>query len=235
MTRCYWVLVGLAAILFGLPACEPRKEDESVSPLSDGRGEPEYYIAVVFDVSGSYVERVKGNSPKAYEFFLKLTSRYANDRGDSEDCILISQISQSETALLWEGTPRRLRRDFHSPEAFRDFLLSRSNPQGSRVYANIARTIERLLENPAVQSGRARSAVFVLSDMDDNASDGVSQKARLLDALRRYGKLKHAAVGLYWVSQNKTSAWKDTIRECGIKHFVVEPDQISDPALPTFD
>lgn len=229
-------LVGLILIaILALPGCEKRREEQRGLLLEGDRAEPEYVIALVLDCSGSYLDRFKGASPRAYQFFLKLTTRYASERGDSDDLILISQISQAETVLLWEGTPRRLRKDFGSPEAFRDFLLSRTNPSGSRVYAGITRTIERLLEIPAVQEGRARSAIFVLSDMDD--TDGPEQKGRLLDALRRYVRLKSSAVGLYWVNQNSTAEWSAHLKDSGLPptRFVCLPEHVSEPQIPRFD
>ena len=58
-------------------------------------------------------------SVRTYKFFLKLTTAYANDRAESGDRILISQISQTETALR-EATEysnstkfRSLLRDLH--------------------------------------------------------------------------------------------------------------------------
>ncbi len=225
------VLAGLSA----LPSCE-RRQEEDRSPVHGDQGEPGYVVAVILDVSGSYLERIKGKNPVAYKFFLKLTTSYAADRAASSDRILISQISQKEVALLWEGTPARLRRDFPGPEAFRDFVLARSDPNGSRVYSGIAAAVERVLHYPGVQAGRTRSAIFILSDMEDNDPAGPAQKQRLLDGLRRYAKVRHGCVGLYWVNQKDlVDEWARHLADAGVRRFVVEPDYVVDPPLPTFD
>ena len=238
MTKSIATVSFLAAVLaglFALPSCEQRREDDR-SPVQGDQGDPEYVVAVVLDVSGSYLERIKGKNPLAYKFFLRLATNYAADRAASADRILIAQISRKEPAILWEGWPKRLRSDFSGPDSFRDFVLARSDANGSLVYAGIAATIERVLEYPGVQAGRTRSAIFVLSDMEDNDPDGPAQKARLLEGLRRYAKVRHGCVGFYWVQQQRLVAeWTGHLTDAGVRRFNVSPDYDADPAVPTFD
>src|SRR5438876_3144945 len=100
--------------------------------------------------------------------------------------MILSQISAKQNALLWDGKPRSFARDFPTPQAFREFLQKRSDPNGSRVYSALADSIEYLLlqheNNP-----KLKSAVLVFSDMEDNGPEANS-KERLIDALKAYGK-----------------------------------------------
>ena len=214
------------AILSTQSGCEPRHEDY-VSPLVEQ--ESEYALAILLDLSGSYADLMTKDGA-AYRFALRVVDKYLR-RMDSGDRLIITQLSANQKALLWDGSPIALRRTFSTANAFRDFVLSNSDPSGSRLHDGIADTLDYLLAYPAIASGKTRSAVFVLSDLLDTAPDPEKSKERLLKSFAAYG---HAggAVGLYWVDQSLVLEWRRQLNDVGVQHFVVESRIVADPPLP---
>lgn len=223
--RC---LIVLLVCLSGL-ACEARRQRE-VSPLPTAHRE--YLVAVVLDLSGSY-QRLMLDEGKAWHFFNAVINRFFQDRAGSDDRIVIAQISATPKALLWEGTPMNLRRDFPNAAAFKDYLSKHSHPAGSRVHDSIADMVEYVNDYPGVKEGKTRTAVFVLSDMDNNIG-GEESKKRLLSSLDTYAK-RNGTVGMYWVEGRLLGEWKRHLQTCGFKSSVVESDIVSQPTLPSFD
>lgn len=182
-------------------------------------------------MSGSYAHLMTQDG-KAYRFTLRVADKYLR-RMDPNDRLIITQLSATEKALQWDGSPIALRRSFPTANAFRDFLLSKSDPAGSRVHDGIADTLDYLLANPRIASGKTRSAVFVLSDFLDNAPDSEKSKERLLKSLAGYGRAG-GVVGFYWVDQSLVLEWRRQLNDAGVQHFVVESEIVADPPLPNF-
>ena len=120
----------LLSVVIFLTGCEKRRESSQAIFNSDQ--DVEYVLSVIVDLSGSF-EDLMAEKGKAYEFLLHVVDRYFRDRIGSQDKLMISQISANERSLLWEGTPLQLRREFPTPEAFRNLLRSKADPVGSRV------------------------------------------------------------------------------------------------------
>jgi hypothetical protein len=171
---------------------------------------------------------------KAHRFLLLLVERFFRDRIGSNDKIVIAQVSGAEKSLLWDGSPRALRQEFPNAEAFRDFLLAGSNPAGSRVHDGIADTVDYIMDYPGVANGQTKSALFVMSDMDDNFPEAEASKARLLRSLAVYSS-RGGVVGFYWVNQTLVSVWRKGLAEAGFGRAVVESEIAAEPLIPTFD
>ena len=222
-----WFIVAVVVVLAG---CQPRIEEPvAVVPAQ----ECDYLLAVVVDMSGSYAAQMTSDG-RAYKFLMHLVERFFRDRIGSNDRIIIAQVSGTEKALLWDGSPRALRQEFASAKAFADFLQSRSNPAGSRIHDGIAETLEYVMDFPSVASGKTKSAMFVLSDMDDNFPDSDSSKARLVQALSEYAKTG-GVVGFYWVDHALVSGWRQSLKAAGLNTSVVESEISAQPPIPTFD
>lgn len=228
MMRKYTVPALVVCLLAG---CERVAQEESRSPI--GMREAEYLVAVVPDLSGSFRHLMAEGDGKAYRFLMAVIDRYFRDRLGSNDRLIVSQISATQNTLLWDGQPKQLRSHFKGAEAFNEFLLKNSHPAGSRCHQGLADTLEYVLSCPGVTEGRTRSAVFVLSDMEDNAPDSAEQKARAKRLLADFGKAG-GVVGLYWVG-SPVSEWRQILKDAGIKNFVVESAIVAEPDLPRFD
>ena len=59
-----------------------------------------------------------------------------------------------------------MHKQFGTAKAFRDYLMQRADPAGSRVHDAVADTVNYVADYPGVAEGRTKSAVVVLSDMD---------------------------------------------------------------------
>jgi hypothetical protein len=197
--------------------------------------EPDYILAVVIDLSGSFRDKLTGDGEPAWRFLLRLTDRFRNEQaGAGSRCrVVISQISGRDRAVLWEGSPDALRKRFNA-NSFRDFLLARSDASSSRVHDSIADTVDRIAAEPAVARGKARSVVVVLSDLIDNWPDGEASRRRMLASLSAYGRVGGSA-GFYWVDDALTAGWQRDLAGCGLRDWVVVSDVRADPPLPNFD
>lgn len=215
----------LFALLLLVAGCEPAGQSP---PSTFASSEAEYKIAIVVDVTSSFDDM----ADKAYQFTLAVIERYMRDRLGSNDKIIIARISANERPLLWEGTSRALQEQF-TPENFRSLLLNGRDPNGSPVHLATCNTVEYLMDDPQIASGTARSALFILSDMEDNFPKTDEMKERILTDLRDYGKLG-GRVGIYYCAQEKQRQWKTALSQAGIPDFRVECGIVSKPDLPNF-
>ena len=173
---------------------------------------------------------------KAWSFVCQVIGKYFQDRIGHNDKLILAQMSASDRSLLWSGTPLQLRQEFSSGSAFRDWLVSKSDPNGSRVHEGIVQSVEYTLANPSVASGKAKSAVFILSDLIDNSPGGESERERAVNVLAQVGK-SGGVIGLYYVDPRLCSTWDRLLREAGIpeEKLHIEADIVGHPVLPTFD
>ena len=222
-----WYCLMLALLVVG---CAKRQE-RTASAFEER--DCEYVLAVVIDLSGSFAE-LMADDGKAHDFLLYVLDRYFRDRIGSNDRVLIAQISANGQTLLWEGTPTQLRREFPTPDRFRDFLLAKASPGGSLVHEALADTLEYVMADPSVAAGLAKPAIFVLSDMLDNGHKSPQLKNRVLTDLAKYGQLG-GVVGLYFVDERRLFAWRRILQEAGMRECVVESGIVSRPTLPSFE
>lgn len=215
-----------------LAGCTPRApvaRDQAVV-LHEPRG---CVITILLDMSGSFEEKMIDQG-KAYEFCLATIDAYFRDRIGEKDELIIAQISGADRALLWQGTPMQLRMDFASPTDLSTFLRSKANSGQSNVFDNMAKSIEYLSSDPDVVSGKAKSAVLVLSDMLDNDPNQYAARERLKRALAEYGK-RDGIVGCYFVDQTVVPSCRTFIADTGIRNFIVQAEIVGNPQLPVID
>lgn len=212
--------------------CEARRSREGQLAVDEERRE--YLIAVAIDLSGSYQELMLGGNGKAWQFIGGLINSLSMARAGADDRIIISQISGSKKALLWEGSLQSLRRDFPSAQAFRSFLLGKAEATGSRVHESVGDLVDYITEYPGVKEGKTKSALFILSDMEDNFPDSESTKQRLISSFRSYAKTG-GMVGIYWCDSQFCGEWKRHLTEAGFKNVIVESAIVAAPSLPRFE
>lgn len=197
--------------------------------------ESEYVLTILLDMSGSF-SSMMADDGKAYMFVCQVVDKYFRDRLGTHDRLILAQLSGTERALLWQGTPFDLRQDFQSASAFRDFLMAKADPRSSRIHNGIAQAVTYSLEDPVVAEGKGKAAVFVLSDMLDNSPDSELSKERAIKALTEFGQ-KGGVVGLYYLDTLMCAEWRQILRDAKMSptHFRVEPDIVGRPSLPNFD
>lgn len=197
--------------------------------------ESEYVLTIVLDMSLSFQE-LMAEDGKAWAFVCQVVDKYFHDRIGRSDKLILAQLSASDRALLWRGTPLELRQEFASASDFRDWLTTRTDPNGSLVFDGIVQAVEYTLAEPAVASGKGKSAVFILSDMIDNSPNSAQSQERALKALGELGQ-KHGVIGLYYVDVRLCSTWRELLREAGVPDTQtrVEAEIVGSPLLPNFD
>lgn len=192
----------------------------------------QYVAVIVIDLSGSFSDKM-ANDGKAYQFAVQVLDHYFRRRDALSDRIILAQISGTERSLMWEGSPLELRRDFPSAESFRDFLLKQADGSGSLVNDGLANVMEYVTSHPQHGNGRAKSAVLVLSDMDDTGGNSNAEQ-RLMRSLSTYGQ-QNGSVGIYFCNQLGVGKWKERLGQSGIRNYVVESEIVGKPKLPSFD
>ena len=228
--------VALGLLLALIPACEappPPSSPQSSAPPMQAEV-PEYLVGVVLDLSGSYEEKMLGGEGKAWKFFMGVISKMFLDRSDNNDRLVIAQISARPRAMLWEGSPASLRQEFGGAGGFKTFVRKHSDPSGSRVHDSIADMVDYVTNYPGVKEGKTKTAIFVLSDMEDNFPDSPGSERRLCASLKNYAAVK-GVVGFYWVEHAFTAKWKGNLQQVGFKNPVVESGIVSNPTLPNFE
>jgi hypothetical protein len=218
----------LVFVSLGSIGCEQYVEVDS-SPI--GSVEREYILAFVLDTSGSFAPRMFAGDELAYKFFLRASDAFFRNRMGENDRIVISQLSAEDRTLLWEGAPLSLRKRFGSSEALQSYIEERSNPNGSRVYAALADTLDYIYELPGVSEGNTQICVCVLSDMLDSSPTSAEDRQRMTESLNRFAQRK-GSIGLYWVDQFCLDDCRGCLNDAGIVDYVVESDIVDDPSLP---
>lgn len=186
-------------------------------------------VTILFDLSGSFADKMVGPDAKAYDFALQVVDRFFRESIGSNNQLILAQISGAERALLWQGTPMQLRQDFPTVDAFRDFLMAKSDAAGSLVYHSLA--LAAKYAKSEVHGGK--SALFVLSDLADTSLNGAS-RAEAVSALTEYGRAG-GVIGLYWVDQMYCDDWRCDLSVLPPEHVRVESEIVGHPSLPSFD
>lgn len=232
--RLYLVLllVSLSVLLSACGGGKKAEEDED-NPMVFDDDRTEYVLATVFDLSGSYRQMLDKDDGKALMYFSRLKDQFFRDRLGADDRILLAQISRKEKAVLYDGSPRAFQSTFPSVDAFRKFLLDRSDPHGSRVYSSIADTIDAVVEYHE-KDRSTKSAVFVFSDMDENFPHPEESRARLLASMQKYAK-KGGLLFIYWCDSDKVQMWKDHCNRAGFRKWEVKSDTKDDLQVPSFN
>ena len=186
----------------------------------------QYVLTVAVDMSSSFEE---ARNEKAWEFLCQVVDRYFRDRIGRNDKLILAQLSENDRALLWKGTPLELRQKFSTAGEFRQWVESKSDPNGSRLYDGIVQAVEYAESD----RGKGRSAVFILSDMIDSTEGGARDRA--VNALARIGK--QGGVGLYYVDVKQCKLWEKLLRDAGVpeENMVIEADIVGHPTLPRFE
>jgi hypothetical protein len=226
------VKMALAAVVaaagLGWLAYDATRPEVPENDLADGR-EYDRLVVLGVDLSGSFLS-LMADRGKAWEFLLKVLDRYM--RGNGNEKLILVQLSGNKSALLWDGTPAQLRKDFPDREAFRKHLLAKADPNASRLFDGVAEALEYAGALPGV-TAKTKRALIVLSDVEDNLSAAGAEQ-RLVGALRGFGQ-RGGAVGVYFVSHTLVPRWRANLQAAGVRHHAVESHIAASPTLPSFD
>jgi hypothetical protein len=216
-------LLGLAAVVAG---CTRHDPGGVVVPVQ--QRDAKYVLAVVIDVSGSFVDRLED---KAWPFLQRVLRDFYRNRAGEDDVLIIGQISAVPVAPIFEGSPRAFARQFGNAQAFQGLLKSKANPKGSRVHDSVADVAEYALRYSTDQN---QTFLCVFSDFEENFPEPKKSEERLVQVLSRFSR-PNTAVGLYWVDLRFTTLWERNLQKAGVKNFVVASDIVVDPKLPIFE
>lgn len=223
----------VALTVFSL-GCESRRE--RTPPPKSAKIVPadqsQYIVMIVLDLSGSFQSKmVEGGA--AWQFAGQALDKYFRTRRrNRHDRFIIGQISGTRKSLLWEGTPDHFRSDF-TGSSFREFLSSKADSNGSLVYDGVSHAMEYMMTISNVRKGHAKSAVLILSDMEDNGPNKAKAAKRLLDNLVAFDKVGGVG-GIWYCDQDEQKKWRPALDDAGLEEFIVECDIKGRPDLPDF-
>ena len=223
--RCFL----LAATCLSAIGCVESQSTGQVAPFQDRKVDA--CLSIIVDMSGSFRESW---DDRAYKLFLDLSDRFFTENMGGESKLVIGQISANEQVLLFEGRPEDLRKRFNSPEEFNQFLLDRSDANGSYVFEATRKAVEHLGAVSGVTE-ETRLLTVVLSDMQDSQGDKRSLD-RMAASLRQYQELG-GALALYFVSESEIPRWRAIVNDAGFApdHVMIENELAASPRLPQFD
>lgn len=230
VSRRGFVGCALGSIVLG--GCARRRNDKPTPPIGFQEDEAEMIINVAVDLSGSFEEMMVTNG-MAYQFLIELIDRYYIGRIGSKDRLILSQISGSDKPLLWEGSPFQLRLDYPTPDKFREFLLSKSDRNSSRVYESIGKSLNYMLRQPVVAHGRAQCGLFVLSDLVDSSTNKVAGEELVMKSLKRFAKVG-GIFAFYFVDQGEMPKWMDRFEAAGFHDVILMGYVNGHPPFPEF-
>lgn len=221
------VAIGLSTVLAFAGGCTDRNQ---LGAVVLGRPKSGLKVVLVVDTSGSFKKPMLAEG-KAFRFATSVIEKHFRHRIGTDDRLVISQVSGTTRNMIWEGRPLDLRRDFKTPEAFRDAVMERAAPHSSLINLGLANTLNYVMSDPRVASGETRVAVFVLSDLIETGPDKEESERTLDEALAKFGQAGHV-FGAYYVDQLLLDEWRKRIQQSGIREYRIEPDFVGDPELP---
>ncbi len=229
------VVLGLFSILFlsGCIAKPPQSSDyQPFVPV-----ELDAVLSIVVDLSGSFHDDWQRDG-RAHKLFLDLVNQFFAERMGTESKVIIGQISNSDTFVLFDGTPQELTKRFRSPEQLNQFLQENADPKGSKVYRSTQRMFDYLTELNGVTEN-TQVLTVVLSDMKDSESEPEAWRKsgnEMFASLKTYSKTG-GGVALYFVADDEKSRWRKLLEQAEFPpgSFVIEGQLTETPQLPSFE
>ena len=222
----------LACSVLANSGCEKRDASAATAPPPFKKQEYEYVMAVVIDMSPSFQQHLQSDEARAFQFFMRLSQKYFQQRSGSNDRILLTQLSGGRKTCLWDGRPGDIRKKFPTAQAFAQFLKRHASQGGSHVFAAVDDTLSYLSRRPGI-TPRTTLLTVILSDLIDNDPNADESKQRLIDSLTAYQQ-RGGHIGCYWVADEMTATWSDILERSGYDNHVWS-EIIDDPDLPEFD
>ena len=218
----------LLAVILLLPGCAKHQETDTrvIRP-------PEWNFILIFLVDPSRRFAEKKFDAAAHRFLVGTAENYFRGRSEPDDRVLLASLTdEGGSPLLWQGTPRDLRRQFDTPEALRDFVTQHSRPT-KHVYASLAKTLDYVSDLPPVHDGKAKAVVVVLSDMLDDSKTREQDLVKAAAALKRFTALR-SEIGHWWVDWDAVPDFKKWYRKADLPepHFI---QQEPNPKPLTFE
>ena len=231
--RKAFMIGAVIGALLSLVGCVKSQAINKSSPFETQ--ELDACLAIVIDMSGSFSTSWED---RAYDLFLDLSDRFFTEGMGTDTRLVISQLSGSGDAVLFDGNPSDLRTRFKSPDELNQFLQDHSDPSSSKVFESTTKTLQYVGSMSGVTE-RTRLLTVIMSDMLDseqNLNLRRSTGAQMVDALTAYREAG-GGLALYFVATDETARWNRILTESGFEpgHYVIENELTQSPQLPRFE
>src|SRR4051794_13995032 len=81
-----------------------KQTDQSDQQMTLTGENAECIVVIAIDMSGSFAD-LMARDGKAYEFLMRVVDKYFRNSVGSSNRIILAQLSATNRALLWDGTP----------------------------------------------------------------------------------------------------------------------------------
>ncbi len=216
--------VVLILLLGGCGGCARHDTSKSVTFEQE---ESEYTLLIVADID------VIQSNPRAFEFVTYAVEHYFKERVGTHDQIIISGLSGNKRPLLFQGTPRDLRREMPTEEAFRKYLTAHSE-QGRRINDGIAESLDYVAHTSSVKRGKAAPIALIVSSMVDGEPESKESDERVMAELIKFGKAG-GQMAFYFCDQQRMAAVREKMEKAGFGWEILECDIHGRPPLPSYN
>ena len=189
--------------------------------------ETDYTLLIVADID------VIQSNPRAFDFVTYAVEHYFKERVGTNDQIIISGLSGNKRPLLFQGTPRDLRREMPTEEEFRKYLVARSE-KGRRINDGIAESLDFISHTSSVKRGKAAPIALIVSSMVDGEPESKESDDRVMAELIKYGKAG-GQMAFYFCDQQRMAAVREKMEKAGFGWEILECDIYGRPPLPSFN
>ena len=217
------LMISSVLILGGSGGCARHDTSQSVTFEQEA---VDYTLLIIADI-----DVIKSN-PRAFDFVTYAVDHYFQERVGTHDQIIISGLSGNKRPLLFHGTPSDLRQQMPTEEAFRKYLLDRSDP-GRRINDGIADSLDYLAHTSSVKSGGAAPIALIVSSMIDGQPESQESDGRVMAELIKFGKAG-GTMAFYFCDQTRMGAVRERMEKAGFGWEILECDIHGRPPLPTY-
>ena len=178
-------------------------------------------LSIVVDLSGSFHDDWQRDG-RAYKLFLDLINQFFTEGMGLEAKVVIGQISNSDTYVLFDGTPQELTQRFRSPESLNQFLQEHADPQGSKVYRSTQQMFDYLSGLNGVTEN-TRMLTVVLSDMQDSEFSPAQKRqagSEMFTSLKTYSETG-GGIALYFVADTEKSRWRQLLEQADFSTWII--------------
>lgn len=219
----------IVCLISGLLACHMSgcaRRDTS-RPVTFEQEETDYTLLIVADID------IISTNPRAFDFVTYAVEHYFKERVGTKDQIIISGLSGNKRPLLFQGTPRDLRREMPTEAEFRKYLVARSE-KGRRINDGIAESLDFLAHTSSVKRGKAAPIALIVSSMVDGEPESKESDDRVMAELIKFGKAG-GELAFYFCDQQRMAAVREKMEKAGFGWEILECDIHGRPPLPTYN
>ncbi len=217
----------VSMLLLVVTACSGCQKRDTRAKVTWDQEPTKYALLIIADID------VIKSDQRAYNFVVHAIDRYGRERLGEHDPVIISQLSGNDRPMLFHGTVRELRKAMPNQEAFKNYLVSHSDP-GRRLNEGLAESLDYVLNTSSVSRGKAVPVTLVISSMMEGEGETSAAQDHFINELIKY---HHAGghMAFYFCDQRRMAWVKEQTKKAGITWTHLEGNPNGHPPLPNLE